>query len=400
MSDDELAGLVDGVLRTGKHAALPKSLLTGGKTPDDERHHARVIATQIQQLASSLGGPPASPEVPKEQWYFEVDGKQVGPVDLPQVQKLWEDGEIGPDSFCWHDGFSTWIPLSKVTQLAAAIAPRETTRPVPPLIAARDEEASAWKPHADALRTALPEPAPPPAPKPAPAPISPAGAAGPSSVLAAPPPAPVVRSSLAHSVVTGAVAGLVVAAALLIARALIPAPAPAPAPTPAAPPPSAAAPVEPIPPAPPEPQLMPEPAPAAEPPAAEAPPAHDDTDPSKREIPTEVPPPPKLSVYIPPAPASPEVPERLGQADVLAVAAAHRSDIQRCIDRHRPADEPEGRITLRWTIHPDGTTSGASVTSQRLRDSELARCFLGLVAQWTFPKHAAQMDPVEIPFAF
>ena len=63
-------------------------------------------------------------EVPKTDWFVAIDDKQTGPLTLEKIKEHWERGEIGPDSLCWRAGFSDWIPVTEVADLAAELAPR------------------------------------------------------------------------------------------------------------------------------------------------------------------------------------------------------------------------------------------------------------------------------------
>ncbi len=223
VSEDELSSLVDDVLSSGKHAILPRGELEDGRT-GEERLHARVIAEQMSQLASSLVGPSDEGAGPVERWYFEVRGSQLGPLTLQQARKLWNDGEIGPDSYCWHEGFSTWIVLSKVTQLAAALAPRlPPAAVVEPPPAVQEEPPSNWTPHAAALAEELFQQRPPARVE---EPKAPEQHAGVYYVLSPPPPPPAAPpprfSALTQSLVTGVVAGAVMALILLLAWGRLP----------------------------------------------------------------------------------------------------------------------------------------------------------------------------------
>src|SRR5688500_14801734 len=81
VSDDELNSLVDDVLRSGKHKTLPAEDLRENER-STERKHARVIASHMQQLATTLSGLTPTGDAPRDQWYFEVGGRQIGPLTL------------------------------------------------------------------------------------------------------------------------------------------------------------------------------------------------------------------------------------------------------------------------------------------------------------------------------
>ncbi|MDQ3263764.1 MAG: GYF domain-containing protein [Myxococcota bacterium] len=455
VSEDELSSLVDDVLSSGKHAILPRGELEEGRT-GEERLHARVIAEQMSQLASSLIGRSDEGAEPIERWYFEVRGSQLGPLTLQQARKLWNDGEIGPDSYCWHEGFSSWIVLSRVTQLAAALAPRLPPPPqVEPTPSAQEEQASHWTPHAAALAEELFSQRPPARVE---SPKAPEQHAGVYYVLSPPPPPPAAPpprfSALTQSLVTGVVAGAVMALILLLAwgrlpfasatppvapvvqpppavqvapvvtaaPAAVPEPVVTPAPTPVveAPPPAVARPAK----------VAPKPAPSKPTPAPgevefeeekPAPPRDPDEDPDlvekaardgfeeafgveepdeeKAPVPEEK----KPSVYVPPpagAAGSP-LPDTLGQSQILEVVLSHKGAVQSCVQAHRPPPSDGSKLVMRWTITPEGKVREVSALSpEALLQSELSRCLAKVISAWSFPKHGQQMDPVVLPFAY
>ncbi|MFT5390128.1 MAG: hypothetical protein ACI8PT_000311 [Gammaproteobacteria bacterium] len=59
------------------------------------------------------------------QWFISFDGQQLGP--LGQAQAVAEAFQH-PEGFAWREGFTEWVPLTKVTELR----PQSTKCPVPP----------------------------------------------------------------------------------------------------------------------------------------------------------------------------------------------------------------------------------------------------------------------------
>ncbi len=71
------------------------------------------------------------------EWYY-VDGQErVGPIGMPQLAGLVQEGTLGPESFVWREGFEDWQAL-KDTAEWPKISPAPTPPPpqAPPLPAA------------------------------------------------------------------------------------------------------------------------------------------------------------------------------------------------------------------------------------------------------------------------
>ncbi len=150
-SEDEIGAVFDQVLNSGAHS-IPKGAKNDEKTEldrpamgseGDDRMSTRVLdAEVVKKLAEETGGEGEAPkngnghsekkDIPKTDWFVAIDDKQTGPLTLDKIKEHWERGEIGPDSLCWRAGFSDWIPVSEVADLAAELAPR----PAKPVVVA------------------------------------------------------------------------------------------------------------------------------------------------------------------------------------------------------------------------------------------------------------------------
>jgi hypothetical protein len=67
----------------------------------------------------------------------------------------------------------------------------------------------------------------------------------------------------------------------------------------------------------------------------------------------------------------------------------HAGEIQKCYEQELAQDGLlEGKVTLRWTVQPDGSVSNASVdeAGTTLRNRKVQDCMLARVAGWRFPK--------------
>ncbi len=159
--DDEIGAVFDQVLNSGAHSISKGSAddrrtevhaaVTGSELGDDDnddRMSTRVLdADVVRKLVAESGkmsadkGPQRDPkpekngrtvegEVPQNDWFVAIDEKQTGPLALEKVKEHWDRGEIGPDSLCWRAGFTDWVPLSDVAQLASVLAPRPASKPI------------------------------------------------------------------------------------------------------------------------------------------------------------------------------------------------------------------------------------------------------------------------------
>ncbi len=112
--------------------------------------------------------------------------------------------------------------------------------------------------------------------------------------------------------------------------------------------------------------------------------------------------PTKRAVYVPPPPGGGgDLPETLGQSDILLVVQQNLPALKKCAAEHK-AKEPgvSGTLKMRWIIQTSGRTSNVSVVTPEFKATYMAACVGGLIKQWRFPAHRKQGDPVEFPFKF
>lgn len=57
-------------------------------------------------------------------WYYSDGGKQIGPVDETELNRMVTIGAVRSDTLVWHDGLASWQPLGVVRGMhpAAAVA--------------------------------------------------------------------------------------------------------------------------------------------------------------------------------------------------------------------------------------------------------------------------------------
>lgn len=112
VSDDELDAIV-GQLRTDKRRTVaPASQQRArGEMMSERLHRGRPLVSSVQA------------EAPSHAWYVALDGQASGPHDVAALKVHCEQGALGPDSLCWREGFSEWLPLAQVPELAEALVP-------------------------------------------------------------------------------------------------------------------------------------------------------------------------------------------------------------------------------------------------------------------------------------
>ncbi|HSP81505.1 MAG TPA: GYF domain-containing protein, partial [Myxococcaceae bacterium] len=138
VEDDEIGAVFDQVLNSGSHR------VPAGETDGLALEESSAVSDAnetVRKLAEAESEPEEDkPSKATHEWFVAIDEKQVGPLSLEKVKDYWDRGELGPDSLCWHAGFSDWIPLSEASELAPVLAPRPSK---PVIMASEPEEPSA-----------------------------------------------------------------------------------------------------------------------------------------------------------------------------------------------------------------------------------------------------------------
>ncbi|MDY7229821.1 adventurous gliding motility protein GltJ [Hyalangium rubrum] len=127
MEEDEIGAVFDQVLNSGSQK------IPAGEPQGEALESKSATPAAVRKLAEAE----SEPDEPKaatasHDWFVAIDEKQTGPLTVEKIKDHWDRGEVGPDSLCWRAGFSDWIPLSEVTELASVLAPR----PAKPVIVA------------------------------------------------------------------------------------------------------------------------------------------------------------------------------------------------------------------------------------------------------------------------
>ncbi|MBL8952827.1 MAG: DUF4339 domain-containing protein [Myxococcaceae bacterium] len=392
-SDTDINRLVDDVLRSGNQATMAE-----GEEAAPERYHARAIA-EARRLAQR---PAASVADEVDVWWFELQGKRVGPLSLKKLRLFWEDGELTPDTPTWREGMSGWVALFQVSELAEALTPKLDTKRVEDAAESFKQGASSeWgSPAGSAMqhanRTKL-EAArvPTPAPLPVVAPVVDLEQHVASyRIHRDVEPEQKPRRGLSRAVTSGLVAGAIVTVAVVAERLVWPE--------------GSAAGVQPIvinvvqPPAAVAAAAIPQAVvPAAGVAAVTAPkPA------PVREKKVEAA--PVAAPVAPKEPAKPETvddtfaktfasPDELTLGEVFEVVRANKAAVDECVKAQHAADaEAEGRLVMRWKVDTQGKVSGVNGAE----DIPLAACLAKEIPSWSFPKHAHVLEQVEVPFKY
>ena len=118
MSEAELEAAIS-VLRTDRNltiapAAAPAARW-GATTEQLLRSGSRPLTAE--QLAA------ARQEAARHAWFIGLGERVVGPIDLEALRAYWDQGELGPDSPCWREGFEDWQAVCRVPALSEVLAP-------------------------------------------------------------------------------------------------------------------------------------------------------------------------------------------------------------------------------------------------------------------------------------
>ncbi len=117
-----------------------------------------------------------------------------------------------------------------------------------------------------------------------------------------------------------------------------------------------------------------------------------DSNPDAKTTPT------KHAPYIPPPPGQADLPQALGQSDVMEVIVEHKGNFAKC-----KADHPggSGTVVVHWRIKPDGHTADVKRNGGDLDNPALAKCAQAQVSKLKFGQYRGPpMPPIDFPFSF
>jgi hypothetical protein len=70
-------------------------------------------------IVLAQAGPPPLPQPPSAQFYYNENGKPVGPVSLAEIQAKIAAGAITPDTLVWKAGAPNWVAAKAMPEVAA-----------------------------------------------------------------------------------------------------------------------------------------------------------------------------------------------------------------------------------------------------------------------------------------
>lgn len=78
---------------------------------------AGQMMNQVQH-APPMVAPPPPPMPTAQQWFFGINGQNVGPLTLDVARQFVTMGQIRADTICWTQGLPAWAPAATVPALA------------------------------------------------------------------------------------------------------------------------------------------------------------------------------------------------------------------------------------------------------------------------------------------
>ena len=93
--------------------------------------------------------------------------------------------------------------------------------------------------------------------------------------------------------------------------------------------------------------------------------------------------------------------EKLSKNDIAKAMIFNKGDIDKCKDEHKKK-EPKvtGQLAARFTVEPNGSTSGISIVSTQFKGTTFATCLGEKIRGWTFGKAKQKSDPYDLLQAF
>lgn len=78
------------------------------------------------------GAPAGAGPAGKDEWYYGLDGAELGPYSLAQMKEMAAKGQLDDQHFVWREGMKDWLPVEDVPELFRVVSPSGRMPPPPP----------------------------------------------------------------------------------------------------------------------------------------------------------------------------------------------------------------------------------------------------------------------------
>jgi hypothetical protein len=93
--------------------------------------------------------------------------------------------------------------------------------------------------------------------------------------------------------------------------------------------------------------------------------------------------------------------EKLSKGDISKAMVFNKGDIDKCKEEHKKK-EPKvtGQLAARFTVEPNGSTSGITIVSSQFKGTTFATCLGDKIKNWSFNKAKQKSDPYDLVQGF
>lgn len=110
-------------------AGMMTGMMMGGAMGQQMAGMMNSMGQQMQTGMNQQTQTP--PPMPTVQYYVAVNGQQIGPFNMQQLQQLVQNGRLNKQTYVWKQGMAGWELAGNVQELASLFAP--VAPPVPPI---------------------------------------------------------------------------------------------------------------------------------------------------------------------------------------------------------------------------------------------------------------------------
>lgn len=110
-------------------AGMMTGMMMGGAMGQQIAGMMNSMGQQMQTGMSQQAQTP--PPMPTVQYYVAVNGQQIGPFNMQQLQQLVQNGRLNKQTYVWKQGMVGWELAGNVQELTSLFAP--PVPPVPPI---------------------------------------------------------------------------------------------------------------------------------------------------------------------------------------------------------------------------------------------------------------------------